>query len=128
MRILASMNIDARDIVESIIDMMGIDNYSIEPKKVNKPAESSSENTSSKLLDKYGRNLTECAKQDKIDPVIGRKKEIQRIIQILSRRTKNNPVLIGDPGVGKTAIAEGLAIDISEGRVPDTLKGKILYT
>ena len=129
MRILASMNIDARDIAESIIDMMGIDNYSIEPKKVNKQAtESSSENTSSKLLDKYGRNLTECAKQDKIDPVIGRKKEIQRIIQILSRRTKNNPVLIGDPGVGKTAIAEGLAIDISEGRVPDTLKGKILYT
>ena len=85
-----------------------------------------SEVLSSKLLDKYGRNLTESAKQDKIDPVIGRKKEIQRIIQILSRRTKNNPVLIGDPGVGKTAIAEGLAIDIAEGRVPDTLKGKIL--
>jgi len=127
MRILASINIDSRDIAESIIDMMGIDNYSIEPKAVNK-ASSSPENTSSKLLDKYGRNLTESAKQDKIDPVIGRTKEIERIIQILSRRTKNNPVLIGDPGVGKTAIAEGLAIDISQGKVPDTLKDKILYT
>lgn len=127
MRILASLNIDARDIAESIIDMMGIDNYSIEPKKVAKTSDTP-ESTSSKLLDKYGRNLTESAKQDKIDPVIGRKKEIERIIQILSRRTKNNPVLIGDPGVGKTAIAEGLAIDIAQGRVPDTLKDKILYT
>lgn len=127
MRILSSLNIDSRDIAESIIDMMGIDNYSIEPKKVSKSS-STSESTSSKLLDKYGRNLTESAKQDKIDPVIGRKKEIERIIQILSRRTKNNPVLIGDPGVGKTAIAEGLAIDIAEGRVPETLKDKVLYT
>ena len=127
MRILASLNIDARDVAENIIDMMGIDNYSMEPKKVSKE-QTTSESTSSKLLDKYGRNLTESAKQDKIDPVIGRKKEIERIIQILSRRTKNNPVLIGDPGVGKTAIAEGLAIDIAEGRVPDTLKDKILYT
>ncbi|MCC3864634.1 ATP-dependent Clp protease ATP-binding subunit [Terrisporobacter petrolearius] len=127
MRILASINIDSRDIAESIIDMMGIDNYSIEPKAVNKVSPTL-ESTSSKLLDKYGRNLTESAKQDKIDPVIGRTKEIERIIQILSRRTKNNPVLIGDPGVGKTAIAEGLAIDISQGKVPDTLKDKILYT
>ena len=128
MRILASLNIDSRDIAESIIEMMGIDNYSIEPQKSNKSVATSENSTSSKLLDKYGRNLTECAKQDKIDSVIGRKKEIERIIQILSRRTKNNPVLIGDPGVGKTAIAEGLAIDIAEGRVPDTLKDKILYT
>ena len=128
MRILASLNIDSRDIAESIIEMMGIDNYSIEPQKSNKSVATSENSTSSKLLDKYGRNLTECAKQDKIDPVIGRKKEIERIIQILSRRTKNNPVLIGDPGVGKTAIAEGLAIDIAEGRVPDILKDKILYT
>ena len=127
MRILTSINIDSRDIAESIVDMMGIDDYSIEPKKEIKK-NSTQESTSSKLLDKYGRNLTESAKQGKIDPVIGRKKEIERIIQILSRRTKNNPVLIGDPGVGKTAIAEGLAIDIAEGRVPDILKDKILYT
>ena len=128
MRILSSLDIDSRDIAESIIDMMGIDNYPIEPQKPNKSSALPSETTSSKLLDKYGRNLTKSAKQDKIDPVIGRKKEIERIIQILSRRTKNNPVLIGDPGVGKTAIAEGLAIDIAEGRVPDTLKDKVLYT
>ena len=127
MRILAYLDIDSRDIAESIIDMMGIDNYSIEFRTANQKS-STSESTSSKLLDKYGRNLTESAKQDKIDPVIGRKKEIERIIQILSRRTKNNPVLIGDPGVGKTAIAEGLAIDIAQGRVPDTLKDKVLYT
>ena len=127
MRILAALNIDSRDIAESIVDMMGLDNYSIESKESSKST-SNVESQTSKLLDKYGRNLTESAKQGKIDPVIGRKKEIQRIIQILSRRTKNNPVLIGDPGVGKTAIAEGLAIDIAEGRVPDTLKGKLLYT
>ena len=127
MRILACLDIDSRDIAEGIIDIMGIDNYSIEFKAANRKS-STSESTSSKLLDKYGRNLTESAKQDKIDPVIGRKKEIERIIQILSRRTKNNPVLIGDPGVGKTAIAEGLAIDIAQGRVPDTLKDKVLYT
>ncbi|MEG0180998.1 MAG: ATP-dependent Clp protease ATP-binding subunit [Peptostreptococcaceae bacterium] len=127
MRILGSLDIDSRDIAESIIDMMGVDNYSIESKETSK-SKSTSDSKSSKLLDKYGRNLSESVKENKIDPVIGRKKEIQRIIQILSRRTKNNPVLIGDPGVGKTAIAEGLAIDIAEGRVPETLKDKILYT
>ena len=130
MKILASLNIDARDIAEGIIEMMGIDSYSSGDGESNKSSSTnfSSESTSSKLLDKYGRNLTESARQDKIDPVIGRKKEIERIIQILSRRTKNNPVLIGDPGVGKTAIAEGLAINIAEGRVPDNLRNKILYT
>ena len=127
MRILASLNIDSRDIAESIIEMMGIDNYSIEPQKSNKSVATSENSTSSKLLDKYGRNLTECAKQDKIDPVIGRKKEIERIIQILSRRTKNNPVLIGDPGVGKTAIVEGLAWRIYKNDVPISLQNKTLY-
>ena len=77
---------------------------------------------------KYGRNLIDDAKNNKIDPVIGRDEEIRRVIRILSRRTKNNPVLIGDPGVGKTSVAEGLAIDIYKGRVPDTLKNKSLYT
>ena len=79
-------------------------------------------------LDTYGRDLTELAEQGKLDPVIGREKEIERVIQILSRRTKNNPVLIGEPGVGKTAIAEGLAQNIKDGRVPEMLRGKRVVT
>ncbi len=79
-------------------------------------------------LEKFGRNLTELAKKNKIDPVIGRQKEIERVIQILSRRTKNNPCLIGEPGVGKTAIAEGLALKIAENEVPELLRDKKLYT
>ena len=77
-------------------------------------------------LEKYGRDLTELARKDKIDPVIGRDEEIRRVIQILSRRTKNNPVLIGEPGVGKTAIAEGLAVRIAHGDVPEGLKNRRL--
>ena len=75
-------------------------------------------------LDKFGRDLTQAAKNGEIDPVIGREKEIQRVIQIISRRTKNNPVLIGEPGVGKTAVAEGLALEIAKGNVPEILKDK----
>lgn len=75
-------------------------------------------------LDKFGRDLTQAAKNGEIDPVIGREKEIQRVIQILSRRTKNNPVLNGEPGVGKTAVAEGLALEIAKGNVPEILKDK----
>ena len=79
-------------------------------------------------LSKYGRDLTELAKNNKIDPVIGRQQEIERVIQILSRRTKNNPCLIGEPGVGKTAIAEGLAQKIVTGEVPETLKSKKIFS
>src|SRR6476659_6564725 len=80
------------------------------------------------VLDQFGRNLTQLAREKKLDPVIGREKEIERVMQVLSRRTKNNPVLIGEPGVGKTAIVEGLAADIVEGTVPETLHEKQLYT
>src|SRR2546426_820950 len=84
--------------------------------------------SSSLVLDQFGRNLTSAAREGKLDPVIGREKEIERVMQVLSRRTKNNPVLIGEPGVGKTAIVEGLATKIVKGDVPETLKGKQIYT
>ena len=83
---------------------------------------------SSKLLDQFGRNLTKQSTEGKLDPVVGRQTEIERLMQILSRRTKNNPVLIGEPGVGKTAVVEGLAARIATNQVPELLKGKQIYT
>lgn len=118
-RILMELGVDINKLYDSIITMLQEDT----PAAVvaNKPR---AEEVQTPTLDQFGRDLTAMAREGKIDPVIGRDKEIERIIQILSRRTKNNPCLIGEPGVGKTAICEGLAQKITEGNIPEILKGK----
>ncbi|MDQ5984033.1 MAG: Negative regulator of genetic competence ClpC/MecB [Eubacteriales bacterium SKADARSKE-1] len=130
-RFLSELGISVRDILETISDAMGsLDNNggflnSNFPSSQNGLIASKSK---TKTLDQFGRDLTALASSGAIDPVIGRQKEIERVIQILSRRTKNNPCLIGEPGVGKTAVAEGLALKIVSGDVPETLKGKRLFS
>jgi ATP-dependent Clp protease ATP-binding subunit ClpC len=124
-RILLDFDADAEKIRNEIIRMLSGPGRRQQGGGGGAPGEKSK---SSKLLDQFGRNLTKLAAEAKLDPVVGRQTEIERVMQILSRRTKNNPVLIGEPGVGKTAVVEGLAARISGNQVPELLKGKQIYT
>jgi ATP-dependent Clp protease ATP-binding subunit ClpC len=122
-RILLDFDADAEKIRNEIIRML-----SGPGRRQGGAGATSEKGKSSKLLDQFGRNLTKQATEGKLDPVVGRQTEIERVMQILSRRTKNNPVLIGEPGVGKTAVVEGLASRIAANQVPDLLKNKQIYT
>ncbi len=117
-RIIAKSGISVYEITNDIARAISGDTAKHQPDTKNR------QRGKTDTLEKYGKDLTALAKDGKIDPVIGRQQEIERVTQILSRRTKNNPCLIGEPGVGKTAIAEGLALRIAEGEVPELLKGK----
>ncbi len=125
-RLLNTMNVNIQKLYVDILVTMGQDvsAYRDEVESTRRR----DRNSNTPMLDNYSRDLTALAGEGKLDPVIGREKEIERVIQILSRRTKNNPCLIGEPGVGKTAIAEGLAAAIVRGNVPDTVKNKRVLT
>ncbi|MBM3274531.1 MAG: ATP-dependent Clp protease ATP-binding subunit ClpC, partial [Candidatus Sericytochromatia bacterium] len=114
-RVLENLGVDLSRVRSNVIRLLG---------ESAATAGSGQHRSKTPTLDEFGSNLTQMAEEHRLDPVVGREKEIERVIQILGRRTKNNPVLIGEPGVGKTAIAEGLALKISNGEVPDILAEK----
>ena len=122
-RIMMDLGVDPQKLFNEMLKMLNEE----APSAGGSPKTSKSY-SNTPVLNQFGRDLTEMAREAKFDPVVGREKEIERVVQILSRRTKNNPCLIGEPGVGKTAIAEGLAQKIVDGNIPETLKGKRVVT
>jgi len=126
--ILADLDIDPERVRQEVLRVLSAPGRGIPRGSGAGPGAESKERRGSKILDQFGRNLTRYAEEDKLDPVIGRETEIERVMQILSRRTKNNPVLVGEPGVGKTAVVEGLARRIARNEVPATLRDKQIYT
>ena len=125
-RLLHTMGINIQKLCAAVLSAMGLDNDAISEEFQAMRSMRGRQSSGTPTLDQYSRDLTELAADGQLDPVVGREKEITRLIQILSRRTKNNPCLVGEPGVGKTAIAEGLAQRIVAGQVPDTVKDKRL--
>lgn len=124
-KVLLNLGAEVSKVRKEVLETLGsMGNYG----SANGQAGSAQTEAKTPSLNEFGRDLTIAAKEGRLDPVVGRGNEIERVIQILSRRTKNNPVLIGEPGVGKTAIAEGLAQRIIEGKVPETLSSKRVVT
>ncbi|MCI8560667.1 MAG: ATP-dependent Clp protease ATP-binding subunit, partial [Dorea sp.] len=122
-RMLITLNLNIQKMLQEVLTVIGIN-----PKEYQEEHQQAAHGRKSSILEQYGTDLTEQAEDGKLDPVIGREGEINRLMQILSRRTKNNPCLVGEPGVGKTAVIEGLAQQIAAGIVPDNMKDRRVFT